>query len=308
MMLSSSSPVTATTRSAAARRRSARARAARWRRRAARRARTPPRASGTDRARRSIHRRPRGPCEELPSSRLRPTLPPPMMRTYMARPPRCAERTAASKSAIARRVGHTVRRPAGRTVRRAPGSSTRATVARDAVLPLRDLRDHEVRVVAVGADDAGVGVLDAGQHAGRPRPGRAPRCARPGNAGSSRLNDSSSWSMTATVQPSPARREATAEPTRPHPTTTACTSNSLSPVYRRQERSAYHHAPWPASDAREPVGIGLLGYGTVGSSVDALLARAPRTSPRGRPPGLGRARARARRGAQRVPARPRPAS
>ncbi len=26
-----------------------------------------------------------------------------------------------------------------------------------------------------------------------------------------------------------------------------------------------------AGDAREPVGIGLLGYGTVGSSVDALL-------------------------------------
>ena len=72
-----------------------------------------------------------------------------------------------------------------------------------------------------------------------------PSMRSPGKAGSSRLNDSIRWSMIATVHPSPARREATAEPTRPHPTTTACTSNSPSPVYRRQERSAYHHDPMP---------------------------------------------------------------
>ena len=59
-------------------------------------------------------------------------------------------------------VGQTVSRPCSSYHAARAGSSTRTTTRGDVEAPLRDLGDHEVRVVAVGRGDEGVGAVDAG--------------------------------------------------------------------------------------------------------------------------------------------------
>ena len=80
---------------------------------------------------------------------------------------RCARPRSSARDRRRRRADRAQAR-AGVERRRAPGSSTRTTTHVDAEPLLRDLADDDVRVVAVGRDDDGVGVLDAGraQHLG----------------------------------------------------------------------------------------------------------------------------------------------
>ena len=69
-----------------------------------------------------------------------------------------------------------------------------------------------------------------------------------------------------------ASRSATAEPTRPQPTTTACFPLPCDTQHAAERSAGARARPlssWPVTS--EPLGIGLLGYGTVGSSVDRLL-------------------------------------
>ena len=93
-------------------------------------------------------------------ARLRPTLPPPAMRTYIRRPP---SSDACSNISIADFVGQIVCSPCSAyQSERARDRCTRTMTCGDVEAPLRDLGDHEVRVVAVGGGDEDVGLADAG--------------------------------------------------------------------------------------------------------------------------------------------------
>ena len=92
-------------------------------------------------------------------------MPPPQIRTYISRPPRCCgtsqARTASSSTSIAVSVGQTMRSPRCAVelgARRVEQAHDDALVV-EALL--RHLADDDVRVVAVGGDDDGVRVLDA---------------------------------------------------------------------------------------------------------------------------------------------------
>ena len=63
-------------------------------------------------------------------------------------------------------VGQTVWRPCSAYQRARAGSSTRTTTRSTLKRRLRDLRDHEVGVVAVGRGDEGVRPLDSGGEQG----------------------------------------------------------------------------------------------------------------------------------------------
>ena len=127
--------------------------------------------------------------------------------------------TASISARMAREVGQIVRTT--RVVERRPAGVEHADDdVRHAEALLGDLRDDEVRVVAVGGDDDGVGVLHAGlaQHVGVHAVPHD-EAARPVLAES--LERLLLLVDGADVQPSACNAFALAEPTRPQPMTTA---------------------------------------------------------------------------------------
>ena len=99
-----------------------------------------------------------------------------------------------------------------------------------------------------------------------------PSTVTPGKPSPRRWNVSARSSITATSQPPAASRSATADPTRPQPTTTACFPfPAMHPACAERSAGAGARPLSSRPVTSEPLGIGLLGYGTVGSAVDRLL-------------------------------------
>ena len=142
-------------------------------------------------------------CPARSSERVRfaPTLPPPAIRTYIRRVASSASRTALDERLDRGRRRADDAQAARRVELRARRVEHADDHRRHLEVLLGRLRDHEVRVVAVGRDDDGVGLLDPGLAQERGGPCRGRRGSRRSSCSPSRPSASSFSSSTVTSQP-----------------------------------------------------------------------------------------------------------
>ena len=232
-----------------------------------------------------------------------PTLPPPATIAYIRLPSATRvgsqERTTSVSVAIAVCVGQTVRRPRSAVERRAARVEDPHDDARRLVAALDDLADHDVRVVAVGRDDGGVGLGDpAFSSTTRSIPWPT---TKPPRHSPSRASAPSSSSTHVTSQPSAARFSATDDPIRPHPMTTAFIPDRERHSPRTRRRGTRRRAP---RSARAEARGRPSARRSATAAASAATSRARSGRPGGAPP-RRRSRARSSVRGRRRRARPR---